>query len=653
MRKVFTLILLLAGLPLWAQQIPINPKPGKVSGEEVSMTGYAPDTSATALILYEKRWISVDVGASLTQERRMEVYRRIKILKEDGKSYADFKLAYDVDSERILGIKVTTYNEENGKVKSTKLDRKYIFTENVTGSLNTVSFSAADVRVGSVVEVSYTLSSDRYWDVGDIFFQYGIPVNRMDLLFDYAEFYTFNKATHGRVPIDYKYDSAPVTVPLGTNPLTYTLYTDSYSVHDVPAFKDTGYCYCPDLYRASVSYELSRFSVVGVVDRHYSMEWTDVDAAIRKSDIFKECKARCKYVEEYKAALDGLENEAEKLAAVRNAVIAKVEWNKQRGLVPESSSKAYKEGRAGSATLNALLSSALNELGFKANPVMVKSRTDGMLVDFYVSTDAFSTFILQVEAPSGKIYYMDAASPSGYVNVLPPALLADKARLIPLDGSAATWVDLSSLTRNTIGVTASETLSPDGEAEGHSLIMAFNECSYEIRDHALSFSSEEEQIKDIEEDEHLEITSFSCDKEEYRSSTKLEYDYTREHASSGDRIYWKPFHTAFHTDAAFRSPERSIPIEFPFKESIQYQMMLTIPEGYAVESLPESASVRCEGAAISYQFQVRNSAAGVLSVLFRYQNNEMFLQPEGYPSLRDFWGRLCDVYNTTIVLRKQ
>ena len=62
-------------------------KYGRVGDDELSMTVYAPDTSAVAVVLYEKGKISYVYGNSVGFQVLLEVERRVKILKPEGVGY--------------------------------------------------------------------------------------------------------------------------------------------------------------------------------------------------------------------------------------------------------------------------------------------------------------------------------------------------------------------------------------------------------------------------------------------------------------------------------------------------------------------------------------------------------------------------------------
>ena len=160
---------------------------GKVSREELEMTSYAPDTSAVAVYLYSEESTELVVQpSSFTNYRK--VRRRIKVLKDEGKSYADFEIPY---------IKLTTFNLVDGKVKATRMSSKYIFDEQITEGLYSVKFTAPEVSVGSVVEVEYTFESEEFWIFPEIHLQKMIPVVNGLVTVTYPSIFQYQKFQRG------------------------------------------------------------------------------------------------------------------------------------------------------------------------------------------------------------------------------------------------------------------------------------------------------------------------------------------------------------------------------------------------------------------------------------------------------------------------
>lgn len=634
-----------------AQTIPVNPKFGSVSDAEIDMTVYSPDTSAVAVMLYREYTMDLVISeVSGVIVKDITVHERIKVLKEEGKRFGDFSFLYlnsNSTKEAYSGVKVETFNRENGKVVRTKMSKKFDFDEKYAEDVRRRSFSAENVKVGSVIEVAYKFSSPRYYAIDDIDIQLTIPVNQTHIEVGYAEYFGVNRTQRGSVPTRYRKDNRIANLPGATS---YEVNLDVFDAVDVPALPAESHSFCPDQYRGAITYDLSSVVIPGVVFESISMKWPDVDKAISESDIFRVCKGKFRDAKELEAALTGVEGDEARIAAVRNYVVGKVKWDEESQLVPDDAREILKRGSGSDADINALTASALNTLGYTAEPVMIRRRTSGMLIDHHISLRSFDTFILRVTAPGGQgPWYLDAARDEGYLNVLNPLFLVEKARVIPFNGSGE-WVDLTNLTRSHVSELVKMRMEPDGTLTGSAQIVANQEDSYLVKAHYNSFDTEDAFLEDIESDEHIEITAFEI-KKEYGPTAEISYSFEKEN-EAGSLLYIQPVLSSFHSSSDFRKEERKLPVDFPYPESITYSFSLEIPEGYVVEELPEKVGLTFPSLEGRIQFATQQ-VGNIVSVLYRASLGKMLVLPEEYADIRLFWETAIGVEKSTIVLKKQ
>lgn len=177
MKKTFVLFAFLCFFltPVLSSQQPTDTfkpslKYGKPSEEELTMTTYAPDTAAAAVILYSKSSARYEF---MSNEFRItynyEV--KIKVLKSEGTSYANISIPYYLHTnsslmkESVSQIDASAYNLENGKIVRTKMKRDLIFEERLNKGYMQVKFSVPSVKEGTVFEYKYQLYSDFYQDI--------------------------------------------------------------------------------------------------------------------------------------------------------------------------------------------------------------------------------------------------------------------------------------------------------------------------------------------------------------------------------------------------------------------------------------------------------------------------------------------------------
>ncbi len=637
-----------------AQTIPVNHRFGSVSDREIDMTVYEPDTSAVAVVLYRDYKLDLVFDPKLEIVQIIHVHERIKILKEAGKEYADYSFIYTHTNnlqESFSKVKVETYNREDGKIVKTKMNRKYQFDEKFSDSARRLSFTAENVKVGSVIEVSYEFTSPQFWNIDNIEYQQEIPINEMDIDVGYAEYFRMNRTQQGAVRTVYSQDNSQGSIHLGGgDAVTYQVHRDLYKAIDVPALREESYSFCPEQYRGQVLYDMSGVSIPGAVYRDFNTTWQDVDKAIAESDILRECKARFRNTEELTAVLKGVDDEETRITAVRNWVSEKVKWDKTSRLVPDSAKDVLKKGSGSDADINALTASILNSLGFVAEPVMVRSRANGLLLDFHITMNAFDTYILRILNPDGsKSWFMDASRDEGGLNILNPLFLVEEARLIHLDGRGE-WVNLSQLTRSRTAHTVSVRLTEDGTLEGTAKVQTLGENVYALKAQYNRFDTEEAFIEDIENDEEIQIESLEF-KKGFGPMAELDYTFTKDQ-SIGEMVYIHPFLEKFHGSGAFRKESREIPVDFPYPINVSYSFLLDIPEGYVVEELPQNQTLSCPPVNGNIIFQCR-VIGNKISIAYRFILDRYLVLPSEYPDLRAFWEAAVGIENSIIVLKKQ
>lgn len=621
------------------------------------MTVYPADTSAAVLILYRNHEVTASFDASLNLSRTETITERIKILKESGKDYPDYKIMLRKSTnpvESVKGIKVWTFNKENGKTEIDKLGKKMIFNEKVSENVGAVNFSAQNVRVGSVVEVQYTITSPRVWDIGTIYLQDEYPVNLAEASVKYADCFYFNRMQRGFLPCENDSTFEPAQLLLsGGQSYDFKEKTDTYRAVDVPAIKDYTHCYCPDQYTLSVCYDLQLFNLDGRIVHDYGSTWEKVDEQIQDEKMVKDFYAKSRFdAASVKQALDGAQTEEEQISRIRDMVLANVRFNDTVSAVADAA-KAFKEKDGDSADINALVAQALNSAGFKAAPVFLKTRNKGVLIGQYISPSAYNAVVTEVTTPSGKIYYFDASNKYGYLNVLAPNFQVTRGRVVPLKGSGE-WVDLSILTRNQLVRKVDIEINPaEGELTGTWGDWGYNSWSYDIKRGFSRADSEEDYISNIERDTGIEVENLELKgKDQWSGSAELSFTFRDELNQSGGLIYVKPFLSAMHTEADFRDAERQIPVEFSYPYTMNYTVNITVPDGYTVESLPQNLVANCEIAGSRVILMSQFDGDKRITVNIRFNINAPVVPAEEYGVLRDYWGRLSSIYNSTVVLKK-
>jgi len=99
--------------------------------------------------------------------------------------------------------------------------------------------------------------------------------------------------------------------------------------------------------------------------------------------------------------------------------------------------------------------------------------------------------------------------------------------------------------------------------------------------------------------------------------------------------------------------ERLYPVDFAYPWQRRFITNLTLPEGYAVEELPQSIRMRSEDGTLTCTFAATAKPEdNTVSINFTVTVGRTVYQPEEYISLRDMFRRIIDLQEATIVLKR-
>ena len=129
---------------------------GNVQPEDFAPTVYEIDSAATAVYLFAGGHTVFNGNTNGFFDVAYTVHERIRLLKST--SFDDLtKVKIYLHDEtpakeqKLANLQAVTYNIENGKVQSTKLDKSSIFKER-DGEYNIVKFTFPNLHEGSIIE---------------------------------------------------------------------------------------------------------------------------------------------------------------------------------------------------------------------------------------------------------------------------------------------------------------------------------------------------------------------------------------------------------------------------------------------------------------------------------------------------------------------
>ena len=655
--SVILLVLAMACSPVLMAQNP-NVKLGSPTDEELTMTSYAPDESAPAVVLYQstRTWYDILTGKFKVYT---EVKTRIKILKPEGKEYADVEIPYvNNDNEKsmkedITGLKAFAYNMENGKMVKTKMENSSVSRERVDKSHMVLKFSIPQVKEGTVVEYQYKKESGYYFYIDTWVAQAEIPVayTSYDLLI--PEYFKFSIDETGMVRTENKVSEEGIRfLDSSGEPLVCTGTRYEFVGRDLPALKSDSYVFCPLDYCKKVTAELNGLEVPGALYENFATSWEEIGRRLMGDEDFGNRIKRSCPVKDLVAS-SGVEKETDvvkKMAGIYTALKSRLKWNGNYKLFAESASKTLKDGSGSNADLNFILLSAYREAGLDARPVVMSRRTKGRLPLSHPSLNKLNTFVVGV-VDGQTVHFIDASVEDGYIDVLPPSLLTEQGLLLSDDGTG-NWLNLQSLNASKANVVVDATLDADGTIKGtcnsqmQANLSASLKSGFREADDSLSY------VNKLAERDGVTITEYAIDnREAFLPNATERFSFTKKVEADGSHIYLNPFVIPVMSESPFKAVTRTLPVEYPYKHMLNMVTSLELPDGYEIEEMPKPLNITTEDKSLSVRVNYVLQA-GKLVVQYRFTVGKTLFLPAEYDFLRQFYDSLVEKCNEMVVLKK-
>jgi Domain of Unknown Function with PDB structure (DUF3857)/Transglutaminase-like superfamily len=647
-------------------------KYGKVTKKELEEKFYPLDSSANAVVLYKKRRTYYNYNNSSGWTLITEVHERIKFYNKDGFDYATNKVpiySRGGKSESFV-IKAYTYNLKGGKIEKTKLSKSDIFDEEITENWGSKNFTMPNLKVGSVIEWTYTIASPYFWNINDVICQYDIPIKYMEFKIQIPEDFVFKYVTSRYYPIDVKeskiqknyststqereggkgYSGVKSTTEYNNTKIVETVYATK--TEKIPALIKEVYVNNMNNYRAKVKFEITAYTPKYGTHEYYNNTWNDVAKTIYKSDYFGVQLDKTNYFrEDLNSITDGLSLPKDKISAIFEFVKNKIKWNQVYSKYTSIGGvkKAYKEGVGNVAEINLILVAMLRESGLDANPILISTRSHG--IPLFPTSNGFNYIIVGVETLQGVVL-LDATEKYCSPNVLPLRDLNWEGQMIREQGST-TSISLYPNKYNTKMVNLTSKLNIDGTITGlmTTTYNRLNALQYRVENNALSNN---DLISKLEDNNDIEIEKFRLTNLNNISKPLVEMvQFSRENQVDiiGNKIYLSPMLFLKVRENPFKQEERSYPVDYGSPWKNDTKISIQIPNGYSIESKPEDISLVLPDNLGIYNLKskVVNNKINVTS---QTKINKAIIGSNYYKTLKDLYKQVIDKQLEKIVLVK-
>ncbi len=601
---------------------------GKVSDDEILQELHPDDPNASAAILYKKGRVSLQYNNGWEYVYDFEA--RIKIYNQEGYDYATVMVPlYRVgagNNEIFSNFRGFTHNMEGGKSTRDRVRNSDMFDDDVNEFWDIKKITFPNVKEGSVLEYTYKITSPYTRSLPEFEFQAQIPVDFAEYTLEIPEYLGYKTYSKGFFPLgrdtrtelrEFTFSYVPTqtagSTALGSHKTEYSTVTQTqtstvYTTKNAPKIIQEEYVNNFKNYITSIRPELEWVKMPRSPLRTYSTTWDDIAKDVYKRRSFGgELENKNYFEAELQSVLNNASTPTEKTLAVFEFVKQRMSWNGNYNFFTHKGVKeAYKERTGNVGEINLMLTAMLRHAGLNANPVLVSTKSNG--IPLFPTSTGFNYLVSAVEI-GNDIILLDATNPFSIPNILPERTLNWFGRLIRKDESTQQVGLMPSVPSRSV-VNMEVNLNPNGFVDGRYRIS--------LTDHyALGFRSkyatqpENTYLEELEKKYgDLEISDYSIQNKADSYKPIVEsYSFSKNNAFDiiGDKLFVDPMFFVGSSRNPFTAEKREYPIDFKFPSSSAYMITISIPEGYQVETLPESEIFQLPDGIGEFRFMISNT----------------------------------------------
>lgn len=648
---------------------------GKVSKEELEIQVYEKDSSAAAVILG-----AVGLTEFTIFDDNWHVlftkHVRIKILKKEGIDKGTQSI-YIYESggsaeEEIQGLRGVVFNMEDGKLLKSKLNRGNLLKEKLNKNWVVQKVVLPDVKVGSIIDLTYTISSPFIFQLRDWDFQDDIPTIHSEYLVKIPKYFNYKNWIEGFEYVskttesyeqNFQYKSKEYWDPQGSRTtreggdlISFSEMVNAwkYTAQDIPALKDEPFVANMEDYTTAVKFELLSTQFPGSTIKSYTTTWEAISEDILKDNEFGVALKHSNHLNDVSEKIFAeAQNDQEKIILAYNYIKSNILWDGRFRVYSDGPlRRSYSDKKGNSADINLNLIALLRKLELKVDPVLISTRSHGKIRRGQAILSQFNHVIAYVQFEESTLL-LDASEKDCPISLLPKHCLNQVGRLI-IEGGGQ-WVNLYSKIPADEMKFAMFKLDEENLLKGSIQHKSSNYSAVEFRSDLKDENSEEDFIRSYEQRiPGAAITEFELiDVEDINKPVVLKASMSIEEAviDGGDILYINPNFLDHISENLFKTEERKYPIDFNYPIKRKQVLSISIPPSYKIIELPKPMALNLPDGAGRFVFiakQVGNNLQFSKELII----NETVIPADKYIELKSFYDHIISKESEQVVIQK-
>lgn len=611
------------------------------------------DTTQGAIVISEVGSGTIEGTKFSSYAFFYRVHRRILILSKNGLNLANVQLflsrSLSGNEEKVVKLKATTYNIENGNIVETDLKEEDIFTTNFDKLHRVERFTMPNVKDGSVIDYSYTLRSDYITQIKPWYFQSRYPKLWSEYSINAPQRFQIRFLTQGN--LEFNTDSAY---------RYYRDYDDTYIlgnkwiIKNVQPLTEEKFTSSLENHLEQISFQFSGGMTGNGQYIDLSGNWGVLNGHLMKDNDFGGAlnNANPWLNDAVNSVTKDITDTLQKAKAIFNYVKNNIKCIQEVKTIwlSQPLKEVFKTKKGTVADVNMLLTAMLMHENINANPLILSTRDNGWAHAVYPLIANYNYVISKVRI-SNKVYFLDATQPEIGFNRLPTELFNGDGMMLGKHPEITTLsADMLNETKDTHILLFANENNPgtwDGNFDTH-----------------LSYFESTKARKIINTkgkkvyEKSLENTDLLYSGFEYEKLDSLDDPFTIHcnlstvNNNGADIIYFNPMTTETLTKNPFESEARNYPVEMPFKIDQKYFLSIEIPKGFTVDELPKPTKAFLNNNDGIFEYNISKDE-NEISLRCHIKLEKANFSTEDYDALRNFYGLIVKTESEQIVFKKK
>lgn len=620
---------------------------------------------------------SVEFETQSSSHKVKYTYRRVvKIQSEAGLAYKRVSFVYRTKEfrELLLAAEGATYDlNPEGEVVQFAVERRNMQEERLEEGYRRIWFDLPFVKVGSVIEYRFVLSSGEIETLRPWFFQDTIPIRQSEYHAWIPSAYEYlisakGNIQHLREDLDrYHPEGNPFSRRRAEGSRSGSYYENAfanyytgthflYQMDDIAALKAEAFSPETNDYIPSLYFQLFRDRITNRRNPNVFTDWTSLNKQMQRKLKVKKARLNREIVKNIvQRAGNRRETDLAKAQYIYEYVRGKFTWNNEYTIDVGNINSVLEKQTGSSGEINILLLHLLREAGLSVDPVLISTRENGKVSSVIPTIEQFNHIILRLQV-NRQTFLLDALHDRPEFGVLPKNDLNQKGyQLSPGEGE---WIALSN-PGNTLNRTTYTrfNLSPEGELTGE--ISVINK--------GYRAALERERLQDFDDPSNgyfqqyvlLGLGEYQMSDPTIQDQDKTDTPLVLECALvtkaftevAGELMFIRPVMAWPILENPFPQMERMTPVDLTFPLQEAYMLGLILPEGYEIEQLPQPVKVVMPNNGGTFTFNVFLDG-NILHLTSVLQLNQTLFLPEEYESVQAFFNYITTKHEEDIILKR-